>query len=303
MSKMKILIAGSSGIIGTALVERLKQERHEVSRLVRRSPVSADEIQWDPDAGAIDEARMEGTEAVIHLGGASIAGRRWNDAYKQEIRDSRVNSTRLLSEALARMPQKPDVFLCASALGYYGERGDELLTESSPRGNGFLPDITAEWEAATSSASEAGIRVCNMRIGVVLSKAGELPRSLLLPFKLGLGGKLGSGRQYMSWIHIDDVVDAFTHALNTPSMHGPLNVSAPNPVTNAEFTRALARVLSRPALFTVPTFALRIVMGELAEFALASSRMQPERLQESGFSFEWQHIEPALRDLLDRRDP
>ena len=175
-----------------------------------------------------------------------------------------------------------------------------MLTENSPKGSGFLPDITAEWEAATSSASEAGIRVCNMRIGVVLSKTGELPRSLLLPFKLGLGGKLGNGRQYMSWIHIDDVVDAFTHALNTPSMHGPLNVSAPNPVTNAEFTRALARVLSRPALFTVPTFALRIVMGELAEFALASSRMQPERLQESGFKFRWEDVESALRDILDK---
>jgi len=299
---MKILIAGASGLIGSALVRHLKQQRHEVSRLVRRAPVSADEIQWDPAAGAIDEARIEGTEAVIHLGGASIAGKRWNDAYKQEIRDSRVNSTRLLGEAISRMPQKPEVFLCASALGFYGERGDEILTENSPQGGGFLPDITAEWEAATAPASEAGIRVCNMRIGVVLSKTGELPRGLLIPFKLGLGGKLGNGRQYMSWIHIDDVAGAFTHALNTPSMHGPINVSAPNPVTNAEFTRALARVLSRPALFTVPTFALRIAMGELAEFALASSRMQPERLQESGFSFEWQRIEPALRDLLDRRE-
>ena len=295
---MKSLVAGASGLIGRALISRLKQQRHEVSRLVRRAPASADEIQWDPAAGAIDEARMAGTEAVIHLGGASIAGKRWNDAYKQEIRDSRVNSTRLLSESLARMPQKPEVFLCASALGYYGERGDELLTENSPKGDGFLPEITAEWEAATAPAAEAGIRVCNMRIGVVLSKSGELPRGLLLSFKLGLGGKLGNGRQYMSWIHIDDVVDAFTHALNTPSMHGPINVSAPNPVTNAEFTRALARVLSRPALFTVPTFALRIAMGELAEFALASSRMQPERLQESGFNFRWENVESALRDIL-----
>ena len=295
---MKILIAGASGLIGSALVARLKQERHEVSRLVRRAPVSTDEIQWDPAAGAIDEARLEGTEAVIHLGGASIAGKRWNEAYKQEIRDSRVNSTRLLSEALARMPQKPEVFLCASALGYYGERGDELLTENSPKGSGFLPDVTAEWEAATAPASDAGIRVCNMRIGVVLSKTGELPRSMLLPFKLGLGGKLGNGRQYMSWIHLDDVTGAFIHALNTPSLTGPINVSAPNPVPNAEFTRALASALSRPALFTVPRFALRIAMGELAEFALASSRMQPERLEESGFNFRWEDIESAFRDIL-----
>lgn len=296
---MKILIAGSSGLIGSALVTRLEPEDHQVSRLVRRAPASADEVQWDPATGTIDEARLEGAEAVIHLGGASIAGKRWNDAYKREIRDSRVNSTRLLSEALARMPQKPQVFLCASALGYYGERGDELLTENSPKGNGFLPDITAEWEAATAPASDAGIRVCNMRIGVVLSKTGELPRSMLLPFKLGLGGKLGNGRQYMSWIHLDDVTAAFAHALNTPSMYGPVNLSAPNPATNAEFTRALARVLSRPAFFTVPRFALRIAMGELAEFALASSRMQPARLEESGFKFKWDNIKSALRDILD----
>ena len=297
---MKILIAGSSGLIGSALVARLKQERHEISRLVRRAPVSADEIQWDPDAGVIDQASIEGTEAVIHLGGASIAGKRWNDAYKQEIRDSRVNSTRLLSEALARMPQKPEVFLCASALGYYGERADEVLTENSPKGDGFLPDVTAEWEAATAPASEAGIRVCNMRIGVVLSKTGELPRSLLLPFKLGLGGKLGNGRQYMSWIHIDDVAGAFAHALNTPSLAGPINLAAPNPVTNAEFTQALASVLSRPALFTVPAFALRIAMGEMAKFALASARLYPLRITESGFKFRWEDIEPALRDILDK---
>ena len=297
---MKILVAGASGLIGGALVSRLTQERHEVARLVRRPPASADEIQWDPATGAIDEARLAGTEAVIHLGGVSIAGKRWNDAYKREIRDSRVNSARLLSEALARMPQRPEVFLCASALGYYGERGDEVLTENSPKGDGFLPDITAEWEAATATASDAGIRVCNMRIGVVLSKTGELPRSMLLPFKLGLGGKLGSGRQYMSWIHLDDTTRAFAHALNAPSLHGPVNVSAPNPVTNAEFTRALASVLSRPAFFTVPAFALRIAMGELAKFALASSRMYPHRLTESGFKFEWDDVESALRDLLDR---
>ena len=297
---MKVLIAGASGLIGSALVSRLKQERHEISRLVRRAPVSTDEIQWDPDAGVIDQASIEGIEGVIHLGGASIAGKRWNDAYKQEIRDSRVNSTRLLSEALARMPQKPEVFLCASALGYYGERGDEVLTENSPKGDGFLPDVTAEWEAATAPASEAGIRVCNMRIGVVLSKTGELPRSLLLPFKLGLGGKLGNGRQYMSWIHIDDAAGAFAHALNTPSLAGPINLSAPNPVTNAEFTRALASVLSRPALFTVPAVALRIAMGEMAKFALASARLYPLRITESGFKFRWEDIEPALRDILDK---
>ena len=297
---MKILIAGSSGLIGSALVGRLKQERHEVSRLVRHAPVSIDEVHWDPAARTIDTARLEGIEAVIHLGGASIAGKRWNNAYKREIRDSRVNSTRLLSEALARMPQKPEAFLCASALGYYGERGDEVLTENSPKGHGFLSDVTAEWEAATTPASKAGIRVCNMRIGVVLSKTGELPRGMLLPFKLGLGGKLGNGRQYMSWIHIDDVARAFIHALDAASLTGSINLSAPNPVTNAEFTRALARVLSRPALFTVPGFALRIAMGEISEFALGSARLYPLRITESGFKFKWDDVESALRDILDK---
>ena len=296
---MKILVAGSSGLIGTALVKRLLGDGHEVMRLVRRTPSVADEVRWDPATGSIDAASLEGVEAAVHLGGASIAGKRWNAEYKQEIRDSRVNSTRLLSETLAKLDPSPAVFLCASALGYYGDRGDEVLTENSPQGSGYLADVTAEWEAATSAASDAGIRVCNMRIGVVLSETGELPRSMLLPFKLGLGGKLGSGRQYMSWVHIDDAVGAFAHALDTPSLNGPVNLSAPNPVTNAEFTKALAGVLSRPALFTVPAFALRIAMGEMAQFALASSRLYPLKIMESGYKFKWDEIEPALRDILD----
>ena len=296
---MKILVAGSSGLIGTALVRRLSDDGHEVMRLVRRAPVSGDEVQWDPDAGNVDTAALDGVEAAVHLGGASIAGRRWNAAYKQEIRDSRVNSTRLLTETLAKLDPRPSVFLCASALGYYGDRGDEVLTENSPRGSGYLADVTAEWEGATSSALDAGIRVCNMRIGVVLSDTGEMPRSMLAPFKLGLGGKLGNGRQYMSWVHLDDVVGAFAHALETPTLQGPINLSSPNPVTNAEFTKALARALSRPALFTVPRFALRIAMGEMAQFALASSRLYPLKIMESGYKFKWDVIEPALRDILD----
>lgn len=191
------------------------------------------------------------------------------------------------------------MFLCASALGYYGDRKDEALTENASQGGGYLADVTAEWEEASSSALDAGIRVCNMRIGVVLSKTGDMPRSMLTPFKLGLGGKLGNGRQFMSWIHIDDVVGAFVHALHTPSVSGPVNISAPNPVTNAEFTKALARVLSRPAPFTVPGFALRIAMGEMAQFALASSRLYPLKIMESGYKFKWDEIEPALRDILD----
>ena len=295
---MKVLVAGSSGLIGTVLVRRLLDDGNEVLRLVRRTPAAADEVRWEPAACSIDASALVGVEAVVHLGGASIAGKRWNEAYKREIRDSRVNSTLLMAETLAHLDPKPSVFLCASALGYYGIRADELLTEDSPQGTGFLADVTAEWEAATSPASDADIRVCNMRIGVVLSKTGELPRSLLLPFRLGLGGKLGSGRQYMSWVHLDDVVDAFAYALKTPTLRGPLNVSAPNPATNAEFTRALAGVLSRPAFFTVPAFALRVIMGEAAEFVLGSARLQPQRLTESGFEFNWESIEPALRDII-----
>ena len=296
---MKVVVAGSSGLIGAALIRRLKDDGQDVIRLVRRAPNAEGEVQWDPNGGSIDAGALEGVEAVVHLGGVSIAGRRWNAAHKQEIRESRVESTRLLSEALAEANPSPTTFLCASALGFYGDKGDEVLTENSRQGSGYLAEVTAEWEDATSRASDAGVRVCNMRIGVVLSAAGEMPQSMLAPFKLGLGGKLGSGKQYMSWIHLDDVVGAFVHALHTPSIGGPVNVSAPNPVTNAEFTKALARVLSRPALFAVPGFALRLAMGEMAQFALASSRLYPLKILQSGYKFKWGEIEPALRDILD----
>ena len=297
---MKVIVAGSSGLIGTALVRMLLDEGHEVLRLVRRAPAANDEVQWDPVAGSIDTEALAGVEAVIHLGGASIAGQRWTAAYKQEIRDSRIKSTRLISETIAQSDSKPAVFLCASALGYYADRGDEILTENSPKGEGFLADVTAKWEHATLPASEAGVRVCNMRIGVVLSETGELPRSMLTPFKFGLGGKLGNGRQYMSWIHVEDVARAFAFVLKTKSLDGPINLAAPNPVTNAEFTKALGRVLSRPTLFRVPGFALRIAMGEMAQFALGSARLYPLKLAQSGFRHRWNDIEPALRDILDR---
>ena len=221
-------------------------------------------------------------------------------AYKQKIRDSRIKSTQLISETIAQSDSKPAAFLCASALGYYADRGDEILTENSPKGEGFLADVTAEWERATLPASDAGVRVCNMRIGVVLSATGELPRSMLTPFRFGLGGKLGNGRQYMSWIHIEDVARAFAFVLKTESLVGPINLAAPNPVTNAEFTKALGRVLSRPTLFKVPGFALRIVMGEMAQFALGSARLYPLKLTQSGFNCKWDDIERALRDILDK---
>ena len=300
---MKVMVAGSSGMIGTALVRLLLEEGHEVLRLVRRAPVADDEVQWDPAANSIHTEALDGIEAVIHLGGVSIAGQRWTAEYKQEIRDSRINSTRLISEAIAQSDSKPAVFLCASALGYYADRGDEILTENSPKGEGFLANVTAEWERATLPASEAGVRVCNMRIGVVLSETGEIPRSMLTPFRLGLGGKLGNGRQYMSWIHIEDVARAFSFVLKRESLDGPINLAAPNPVTNAEFTKALGRVLSRPTLFRVPRFALRIAMGEVAQFAMASARLYPLKLIQSGFNYKWDDIEPAMRDILDKQSP
>ncbi|MXY47041.1 MAG: TIGR01777 family protein [Chloroflexi bacterium] len=295
---MKVVVGGSSGLIGVALVRRLQSDGHDVLRLVRHARTAPDEVEWDPVRGSIDAEALEGVIAVVHLGGASIAAQRWDVVYKQTIRDSRVNSTRLLSETLAGLQSKPSVFLCASALGFYGDRKDEIITENMPQGRGFLADVSAEWEAATAPASDAGIRVCNMRIGVVLSKDGDLPRRMLAPFKMGLGGKLGNGNQYMSWVHIDDVLGGFMHALDRPSLEGPVNLSVPNAVTNREFTRALARAVKRPAMFRVPKLALRIAMGEAAQFATGSTRMYPLKLSQSGYQFQWEDIYLALRDIL-----
>lgn len=297
---MKIVISGSSGLIGAALVKRLRAEGNDVTRLVRRPPSAADEAPWNPDAADLAPAIFADAHAVIHLGGVSIAAKRWNPARKAAIRDSRVNSSRLLSETLAALPAPPAAFICASALGYYGSRAHEILTEDSAPGDDFLARTTAEWEAATGAASSAGIRVVNPRIGVVLSADGDMPKRMLPPFKLGLGGKLGNGRQYTSWVHIDDVVAAFIHALQTPALRGPVNLAAPNPVTNAEFTQALARALGRPAVFAVPEFALRIALGEMADFMLGSARLQPKRLTESGFTFRWLSVEDTLRDVLGK---
>ena len=297
---MKIVISGSSGLIGAALVKRLRAEGNDVTRLVRRPPSAADEAPWNPDAADLAPAIFADAHAVIHLGGVSIAAKRWNPARKAAIRDSRVNSSRLLSETLAALPAPPSAFICASALGYYGSRAHEILTEDSAPGDDFLAQTTADWEAATHAATAAGIRVVNPRIGVVLSADGDMPKRMLPPFKLGLGGKLGNGRQYMSWVHIDDVVGAFIHALQTPTLSGPINLASPNPVTNAEFTQALARILGKPALFAVPEFALRIALGEMADFTLGSARLQPKRLTESGFKFRWLSVEDALRDVLGK---
>lgn len=291
----RILISGASGLIGSALVSSFESQGDGVVRLVRHPPETAKELQWNPTA-PISSALVDGFDVVIHLSGENISGR-WTEKKKRRIRDSRVFSTDFLSQALAKAEKKPSAFVCASAIGFYGNRGDEVLTEESPSGEGFFPDVCREWEGATKSAADAGIRVVNLRTGIVLSRDGGALKPMLLPFKLGLGGRIGDGRQYWSWIHIADFVSAVHHILKSSS--GPVNMSAPNPVTNAEFTRTLASVLKRPAILPAPAFALRLVAGELAdEGLLASARVVPKTLLDSGFQFRFPELKPALEDLL-----
>ena len=297
---MRILISGSHGLIGSALVPALTGRGHRVSRLVRSTPtVDQDEIAWDPSAGTIDRMRLDGIEAVVHLAGERIAGGRWTPGRKATIRDSRINGTHLLCNALARLARPPAVFVGASAIGYYGDRGDERLYEDSPPGSGFLAEVCQQWEAATSSAARAGLRVVNLRIGVVLSAAGGALKLMQRPFRLGLGGTLGNGRQYMSWIALDDVVGAIESALAADALRGPVNAVAPHPVTNRDFTKTLGRVLSRPTIVPVPAAALRLAFGEMADEALlASTRVEPAKLLRIGYRFQYPELEGALRHVL-----
>ncbi len=297
---MRVLVTGASGPVGTALLRSLRAAGAEVTRTSRRPAAdSADEsvVAWDP-MQPISPDTVSGMDAVIHLAGESIVGR-WNAAQKKAIRESRVVGTTNLARALAQAAIKPRVFICASAVGYYGNRGDEIMRESSSPGAGFLPEVCVEWEAATKSAADAGIRTAMVRIGVVLSPRGGALGKMLLSFKLGLGGKLGSGDQWMSWIDVEDLVGAFLHVMATESLAGPVNAVSPNPVTNAEFTRTLAGVLHRPAFFAMPAFAARIVLGEMAdELLLASQRVVPDQLQASGFSFRHPELRASLQRLL-----
>lgn len=296
---MNILVSGSSGFIGSALVAALRAGDQRVVRLVRpQSKAEGPVVRWDPDTGTIDRAGLEGIEAVIHLAGASIA-ERWTPEHKARIRESRVRGTRLLSEALAEQARPPRVLICASAIGYYGDRGDEWLTEESPPGTGFLADVCQQWEAAAEPARRRGIRVVNLRIGIVLGRQGGALARVLLPFRLGLGGTIGCGRQYWSWIAVDDLVSAFLHAVVTDSLNGPVNAVSPMPVTNREFTRTLGRVLARPTIFPLPAPVARLLLGEMADaLLLASARVRPVRLLESGFQFRYPDLESALRHLL-----
>jgi uncharacterized protein (TIGR01777 family) len=282
------------------LVSFLTAGGHRVIRLVRKPP-SGDDVQWDPTEGVRDLSRLEGVDAVIHLAGENIAAGRWTPQRKDEIRRSRVEGARRLSESLAKLSQRPKALVSASAIGFYGDRGDEILTEDSALGMDFLAQVCQEWEAATEPAARAGIRVVRLRFGMILSPMGGALRKMLLPFRLGAGGRMGSGAQYVSWIAIDDAIGAIHHAVGAESLHGPVNAVSPAPVTNAEFTRVLARVLSRPAIFPMPAFAARLAFGEMADaLLLASARVMPTRLQASGYRFRFPELEGALRHLLVR---
>jgi uncharacterized protein len=298
---MNILVTGASGLIGSALVSNLGAAGHDVTRLVRSQPKSGEKAgHWDPMAGTIDMSGLQGVEAVVHLAGENIA-ERWTAAKKAKIRASRVQGTQVLCEALTRLAPLPKVLVSASAIGYYGDRGAEVLTEDSAPGSGFLAEVCRAWEAATEPAQQRGIRVVRLRFGVVLSAAGGALAKMLPPFRFGLGGVLGSGRQYMSWIALDDAVAAIHHALVTDSLQGPTNAVAPQAVTNEEFTRTLGKVLGRPTLLPMPAFAARLMFGEMAdELLLASTRVQPAKLQASGYSFRYPDLEGAFRHVLGR---
>jgi uncharacterized protein (TIGR01777 family) len=292
----RVLVSGVSGPIGAALLPYLESQGARIVRLVRGPSRGSDQISWDPLRPLA--AAVSGFEAAIHLAGETIAGR-WTEAKKKAIRESRAQGTRHLADALAKTQSRPRVFICASAIGFYGNRGDEVLTEASPAGNGFLPEVTREWEAASRIAADAGIRTVNLRLGLVLSPKGGALKKILTPFKLGLGGKIGSGQQWWSWIHVDDIVGALHHALQTDSLSGPVNLVAPNPVRNADFTKVLASVLRRPAFFHVPAFAARLAFGKMAdELLLSSERVEPARLRDSGYAFRFAELRLALEDLV-----
>ena len=300
---MKILVSGSHGLVGKALIDSLTTDGHEVLKLVRsKRAFGAPEIEWQPNQGQLDAGHLEGFDVVVHLAGESIASGRWTDDKKRAIRESRVKGTTLLSETIARLSRPPAAFICASAIGYYGNRGDELLTEKSAPGKDFLASVCVEWEKATKPAMEKGIRTIQARFGVILDTDGGALSQMLTPFRMGIGGRVGSGRQWMSWIALEDVVNGLKFLIAAKQVEGPANFVAPNPVTNAEFTKTLGRVLSRPTLIPVPAFAARLVFGELADALLLSSqRVEPGVLEDKGFLFSWPTLEPALQHMLAKR--
>jgi uncharacterized protein (TIGR01777 family) len=299
---MRIAITGASGFIGTALSESLRVGGHDVVALVRRAPRSADEASWDPDRGAIDAPRLEGLDGVVHLAGVGIGSRRWSARHKRRVLESRVRGTTLLARALAGLSRPPSVLLSSSAIGFYGDGGEAELTEDSPSGAGYLADVCRRWEGAAEPAAAAGIRVVPLRSGLVLSPRGGVLRVQLLPFKAGLGGVLGRGTQWQSWITLRDEIAAITHLLSTEATAGPVNLTTPRPVTNRDFTRILGRVLGRPTVARVPAAVIKLALGpEMAqELLLFSQRVLPRRLEASGFRWSDPELEAALRDMLGR---
>jgi uncharacterized protein len=300
MGQMKVLVSGSHGLVGKALVASLIKDGHEVLYLVRREhQFGSPEIEWHPENGEIDAQHLEGLSAVVHLAGESIAAGRWTDEKKRRIRSSRIAGTQLLANTLINLKHPPQSFLSASAIGYYGNRGDEVLTEASSAGNEFLADVCREWEQATEPAAEKGIQVVNLRFGIILSGRGGALARMVTPFRMGVGGRVGSGEQWMSWIALHDVVSAIKFALTNNSITGPVNIVSPNPVTNADFTSELGKALSRPTIFPMPAFGVRLAFGEMGDALLLSSqRVIPEKLSNAGFVFAHPQLEEALRTAL-----
>lgn len=296
---MKIVISGSTGLIGTALVKYLSEKNHEITRLVRQKSGSSDSIYWNHKAGEIELDKLENADAVIHLAGENVAGL-WTESKKHKIKHSRIDGTDFLVKSVRKLENKPATFVCASATGIYGSRGSEKLNEESKPGNGFLADVAKEWESVTHKLLEDKIRVVNIRLGIVLSGKGGALEKMLLPFKLGLGGKLGSGKQFMSWIVLDDLVSALDYILSNDEIKGAVNAVSPSPVTNEQFTKTLGKVLKRPTILTVPSFLLKSIVSDMAdEMFLASTRVYPEILLKSGFKFRFDHLESSLKYLLN----
>ncbi len=295
---MKILIAGSTGLVGEALVAYLTSQGHTIKRLVRHDP-SPNDIPWNPEEGLLDPSDLENSDALINLSGENISSGRWTADKKRRILASRVQSTQTLCRALSEINSPPGVFINTSATGYYGDRGDVEVTESSPRGTGFLADVCDQWEAAVAELDRPDIRKVRLRLGVVLSPKGGALGKMLGPFKFGLGGVIGSGNQYISWIGIDDLVKVFEYALNTASLQGAVNAVTPTPVTNREFTKALGKVLHRPTFFAMPKFLAQLAFGEMAnETILCSTRVAPKKLLDSGFAFSYPELEGCLSHEL-----
>jgi len=297
---MKLIVSGSSGLIGSAICEHYDSEEHTVFKMKReKTSIKKSDLSWDPLAGNIEISKLEGSDAVVHLSGENIGSGRWTARKKIDIFDSRIKGTQLLCESLAKLVNPPKVLVSASAIGYYGNRGDELLDENSNAGKGFLADLCQKWELAAEPAAKKGIRVVYLRSGIVLSSKGGALYKMLFPFKLGLGGKLGSGLQYMSWISIDDMVGVIDHVINNESISGPINIVTPNPVTNKEFTRTLGKVISRPTIFPLPTTIGKILFGEMAEeMIFSSTRVTPKKLLSSGYQFQFPDLEEALHHVL-----